>query len=65
MKIGWIVIGGVLIGLGWWVAQPFQYDFFGLFPVITKNPLAPLSFPFLLVGGAAVVYGLLPKSKKR
>jgi hypothetical protein len=65
MRIGFIILGAVLLGLAWWMTQPLQTSLFGLFPVELSNPLRPLSFPAALTGLGSCVYGFLSERKKR
>ena len=60
MKLGWIVLGAVLLGFGWWVQQPIPTTIF-FWQVSVSNMFAFLSFPLLLCGAASVAYGLLAK----
>lgn len=66
MKIGWIVLGVVLLGLGWWVTQPMHVVIMpGIWEIDVASALGFLNFPLLLCGAASIVYGFLVKTSRR
>jgi len=62
LKLSWIVLGAVLLGLAWWVQQPIPTTIFW-WELPVANPFAFLSFPLFLCGAGSVVYGLLAKKR--
>jgi len=65
VRIGFVVLGAVLLGIAWWMTQPLQTSLFGLFNIGVANPLAPFSFPVGLAGAGSLAYGVLTGSKRR
>jgi len=64
MRIKFIIIGAVLLGIAWWMTQPLQTSLFGLLPIELSNPLQPFSFPVALAGLGSLAYGFLAEKSK-
>jgi len=64
MRIKFIIIGAVLLGIAWWMTQPLQTSLFRLLPLEPSNPLQPFSFPVALAGLGSLAYGFLAEKSK-
>jgi len=72
LKIGWIVLGVILLGVGLWVQQPLPWAWWqvllnpNLWIIVAfRDFLQPWSFLLMLGGGLSAVYGVLAGKKKR
>jgi len=68
LKLGWIVLGAVLLVLGWWVAQPLPWPWWQVLlnplywaVAIVQTALGPWGFLLMLGGAVSAAYGLLAK----
>jgi len=64
LRIGFIVLGAVLLGIAWWMTQPLQTSLFGPLPIELSNPLQPFSFPVALAGLGSLAYGFFSEKKR-
>jgi len=65
MRIGFIILGAVLMSIAWWMTQPLQTSLFGLIPIELTNPLQPFSFPVAIAGAGSCAYGFFSEKKRR
>jgi len=65
VRVGFVILGAVMLGIAWWMTQPLQTSLFGLISVQMGNPLKPFSFPVALAGLGSLAYGFLSERKRR
>lgn len=58
MKLGFIILGAILLALAWWVEQPLTVPFL-FWTINIVNPLVWLGIPFMIIGGVSLLYGLV------
>jgi len=64
MRVGFIILGAVLLGIAWWMTQPLQTSLFGLIPVEMTNPLKPFSMPVAIAGAGSLAYGFFSRRRR-